>query len=77
MTILMEQSLDVRPAEILACFTQARRLHEGHTRGDLARMLGIRADQVAKAENGKPCGDYARVRLLEWNGLNNVREAAE
>jgi hypothetical protein len=69
--------LDVRPSEILACFTQARRLHEGRTRGDLARLLGIRADQVAKAENGKPCGDDARVRLLEWNGLNTVREAAE
>jgi hypothetical protein len=69
--------LDVRPSEILACFTQARRLHEGRTRGDLARLLGIRADQVAKAENGKPCGDDARKRLLEWNGLNTVREAAE
>lgn len=69
--------LDVRPAEILACFTQARRLHEGRSRGDLARLLGLRADQVAKAENGKPCGDHARKRLLEWNGLNTLREATE
>jgi hypothetical protein len=69
--------LDVRPGEILACFTKARRLHEGQTRGDLAKLLCIRADQVAKAENGKPCGDEARERLLEWNGLNTMREAEE
>jgi hypothetical protein len=69
--------LDVRPSEILACFTQARRLHEGRTRGDLARILGIRADQIAKAENGRPCGDEARERLLKWNGLNMFLEAAE
>jgi hypothetical protein len=71
--------LDVRPSEILACFTQARRLHEGRTRGDLARLLGIRADQVAKAENGRPCGEAAHGLLLKWNGLeiSRDRETAE
>lgn len=54
---------------ILACFTTARRLHEGKTRGALAKQLGIRADQVAKAESGKPCGSDAEAKLMAWNGL--------
>lgn len=54
---------------ILACFTQARRMHEGLTRSALARLLGIRTDQVKAAEAGHACGRDARDRLLQWNGL--------
>jgi hypothetical protein len=69
--------LDVRPHEILACFTQARRLHEGRTRCELAKLLGIRADQVAKAENGRPCGEAAHQLLPKWNGLEISRERSQ
>lgn len=55
---------------ILAAFTLARRWHEGLTQAALAARLGIRPDQVARAEAGKPCG-YARAILLEWNGLED------
>lgn len=54
---------------ILACFTLARRKHEGLTPGQLARQLGIRTDQVKSAEAGRPCGTRAKVALLEWNEL--------
>lgn len=54
---------------ILAAFTFARRRHEGLTRGQLARRLGIRTDQVRAAEERRPCGERALAKLLEWNEL--------
>lgn len=68
---------EVSQAEILAIFTSARRSHEGMTRADLARRLGIRADQVAKAENGRPCGEAAHALLLKWNGLEILQERSQ
>lgn len=59
----------IEPAAILACFTQARRMHEGLTRSALARLLGIRTDQVKAAEAARDPGSAARARLLQWNGL--------
>lgn len=54
---------------ILALFTYARRRHCRLTRTHLAAALGIRADQVRKAEEAKPCGSDAAQALAKWNGI--------
>ena len=54
---------------VVAAFTNGMRLHLGLTQAGLARQIGIRPDQVSKAESARPCGAAAWRELVKFNNL--------
>lgn len=53
--------------QILALFTLARRTHLQLSQAQLAHQLGIRRDQVSRAERALPCGQTGRAALCKFN----------
>lgn len=62
---------------ILALFTRARRQHMGLSQAQLARSLGLRRDQISKAECGLACGTHGRAKLLQFNELERDGHAGD
>lgn len=61
--------MNIPPANIIAAFCNAQRLHADLSPAKFAARVGIRTDQIVAAEKCRRIAQKARAKLVEKLGL--------